>query len=166
MAEVTVTLVGRIGQPPALRTGTRGDWASFTLATNPRYKQGDTWVDGPTSWFGVKADGDLGHHVVASLVKGQQVIVHGTLSVRESVQQDGTKSKFVDVQASAIGPDLRWGTTTFTRADRPPQRQEQQLQAAPQQTQDDGWRPPGTAETTPAANSWSPEPEYAGDAPF
>lgn len=166
MPEVTVTVVGRIGQPPMLRTGSRGDWATFTVASTPRWRQGTDWVDGPTSWFDVNVDGELAHHVVDSIGRGQQVIVHGTVAVREAQQQDGGTSKYVNIKATAVGPDLRWGTARFTKTER--------AAAAPQQPQeprpsgDDGWGAPGTVEPRrePVPSGWASALAAEEETPF
>ena len=117
MADNAVTLVGSLGGDPMLRSGTRGEWTTFRLATSSRWRdpQGK-WVDGPTSWFDVSADGELGRHAAASPTKGQRVVVHGTITVKEASREDGAKDRFVQVRATALGPDLMFGTTVFTRS--------------------------------------------------
>jgi single-strand DNA-binding protein len=110
----SITLVGRIGQEPELRATSKGDVLSFTLATSERRRGADdTWSDGPTSWFRVTAWNDLARHGHASLHRGQQVIVRGVLTIREFQVETGGKSKTAELRATALGHDLRWGTTTY-----------------------------------------------------
>lgn len=115
----TITLVGRIGQEPELRATSRGDVLNFNLATSERRRAADgTWSDGPTSWFRVAAWHDLARHAHASLHRGQQVIVRGVVTVREFESEGGGRSKAVELRATALGHDLRWGTTTYVDAGR------------------------------------------------
>jgi single-strand DNA-binding protein len=122
--ENTITLVGRIGQEPELRATSKGDVLNFNVATNERKRNADnTWSDGPTSWFRVSAWHDLARHGHASLHRGQQVIVRGVLTVREFQVEGGGKSKNAELRATALGHDLRWGTTTYTDGARPSSQQ-------------------------------------------
>ena len=52
---------------------------------------------------------------MASIQKGQRVIVSGRLRVRDWSTDDkhGTN---VEIDADAVGHDLSWGTTSFTRS--------------------------------------------------
>jgi single-strand DNA-binding protein len=110
----TITLIGRIGQEPELRSTTKGDVCNFTVATSERRRAGDgSWSDGPTSWFRVAAWHDLARHAHASLHRGQQVIVRGVLTIAEFQLDSGARTRNAEVRATAVGHDLRWGTTTF-----------------------------------------------------
>src|SRR4051812_33292884 len=121
-----VTVIGTLGQEPEERATSKGGVVSFRLASNDRRRdpQGN-WVDGPTSWYRVNAWGELGRNVLASLHRGQRVIVSGDLSVSEWDGADGHKGRSVDIRAAAVGHDLTFGTTAFTRTTR------QQAPAAP-----------------------------------
>ena len=111
----TITVVGRIGQEPELRTTPQGsDVLNFSVATTERKRNADgSWSDGATSWFRVAAWGPLGRNAHASFHKGQLVIVHGVLKVAEFALEGGTRSHRAEVRATALGHDLRWGTTTY-----------------------------------------------------
>ena len=116
----TITLVGRIGQEPELSATSKGDVLNFTVATSERRRGPDnTWSDGPTSWFRVAAWHDLGRHAHASLHRGQQVIVRGVLTISEFQLEGGGTTRRAELRATALGHDLRWGTTTFTDGTRP-----------------------------------------------
>lgn len=113
--ENTITVVGRIGQEPELRATTKGDVCNFSVATSERRRGADgTWADGATSWFRVAAWNDLGRHAHASLHKGQQIIVRGVLTIVDVQLEGGGRIKNAEVRATAVGHDLRWGTTTYT----------------------------------------------------
>lgn len=165
MADNAVTLVGALGADPVLRSGARGDWATFSLATNARWKdpQGK-WVDGPTSWFDVSADGSLGRNAAACLTKGQRVVVHGTVTVKDSPREGGGRDRYVQVRATAVGPDLMFGTTVFTRATsqstpEPLQQQTAAPSSAAPATEERGGDWGGPRETVPVG---APQPEWGG----
>ena len=71
-----------------------------------------------TSWFQVSAWGVLGKNAAASIRKGQRVLVHGVLTVREFQGRDGSKGREAAVRATSIGHDLTFGTAEFARAGR------------------------------------------------
>jgi single-strand DNA-binding protein len=111
----TITLVGRIGQEPELHATAKGDVLNFTLATTERRRGPDgSWTDGTTSWFRVAAWHDLARNAHASLHRGQQVIVRGVLTVNEFQVEGGGRSRNAELRATALGHDLRWGTSSYT----------------------------------------------------
>ena len=117
MADNMVTLVGSLGNEPELRTTQQGaEVVNFRLATNERRRNPDgAWVDGPTSWFRVAVWGTLGRNAHASLHKGQRVVVQGTLRIAEFTAESGGTTRTAEVKALALGHDLTFGTTAFTR---------------------------------------------------
>lgn len=131
----TITLVGRIGQEPELRATSKGDVLNFNLATSER-KRGadDTWSDGPTSWFRVSAWHDLARNAHASFHKGQLVIVRGVLTIREFQLESGARSRQAELRATALGHDLRWGTSSYVDGGR-----RDATQAAPAPDRSGGW---------------------------
>ncbi len=113
----TVTVVGTIATDPRTTTSPgRASFCSFRLASTDRRfdRERNSWVDGETNWFSVNAFRSLAEHAGASFAKGERVIVHGRLRIRswESDEKSGTS---VEIEAEAIGHDLRWGVTAFTR---------------------------------------------------
>jgi single-strand DNA-binding protein len=151
MADNMVTLVGSLGNEPELRTLPNGaDVVNFTIATNERTRNAEgKWVDGATSWFRVAVWNTLGRNAHASLHKGQRVVVHGVLRITEySTGSNGT-SKSAEVRALALGHDLAFGTSSFSRS----AGQTDAPQSAPQ-------APPTAAE--PAADTRVPETVPAG----
>lgn len=89
---------------------------SFRLASSKRVfdKTQDKWVDGETNWFTVTSFGDLAINTAGSVSKGDRVIVSGVLRVRDwdNGERAGTS---VEIEADAIGHDLSWGSSVFTR---------------------------------------------------
>jgi single-strand DNA-binding protein len=114
----TISLTGLVATTPKhVVTGTGLSVTSFRFAsTQRRYdKTEQKWVDGETNWYTVATFRQLATNVNASLEKGQRVIVSGRLRVRDWATDDkhGTN---VEIDADAVGHDLSWGTTVFTRS--------------------------------------------------
>jgi single-strand DNA-binding protein len=114
----TITLTGIIATDPRVVTTEAGlDIASFRLASTHRRfdRVKDEWVDGDTNWYTVTAFRALGANAGQSLRKGERVVVLGRLRVRawEAGDKSGTT---VEVDADAIGHDLRWGRSSFVRS--------------------------------------------------
>jgi single-strand DNA-binding protein len=114
----TITLTGLVATTPRHLTTSEGlAITSFRLAsTQRRYDTAtEKWIDSDTNWYSITAFRDLAIHVVGSMIKGQRVVVTGTLRVRdwESGERTGTT---VEVDAETIGHDLRFGTSTFIRS--------------------------------------------------
>jgi single-strand DNA-binding protein len=113
----TITLTGTVGTPPKYTTTTNGlGFTSFRLAINPRRydRATNTYVDGETSWFNVTAWRKLGLNVVQSVQVGERVIVIGRLRIREW-QNESKKGLSADIDATSIGHDLYWGTSSYTK---------------------------------------------------
>ncbi len=89
---------------------------SFRLASSQRRfdRAKNRWIDGETNWFTVTALRSLALNASTSVNKGDRLIVTGDLRVRDwdNGERSGTS---VEIEASAIGHDLTWGTSTFTR---------------------------------------------------
>jgi single-strand DNA-binding protein len=84
--------------------------ATFSVAVNK--KRGDETY---TSYFDVAVWGDMADHVSVSLHKGDRVVVTGELKQRTYEDRDGKKRSAIELQAEAIGADLRWATCVVTR---------------------------------------------------
>lgn len=113
----SITVTGVVGSDPRLHVTTQGlAIASFRLASTRRYfdRAKGTWEDGETNWYTVSAFRQLAHNAVASVTKGERVVVHGRLRLRawESGEKSGTA---VEIEADSIGHDLTWGTTKLTK---------------------------------------------------
>jgi len=121
--ETHVSVVGNLTADPVLRQTEDGrKVAGFRLASTTRRWDPATekYVDGKTSFFAVSCWGHLGSNVAESVRKGERVLVSGRLAVREySVDEKSTRNS-VDIEASAVGHDLTWGTSRFSRVLRGP----------------------------------------------
>lgn len=120
MNDIYVTLTGNIAAEPRQHTfddGTRV--TSLRLATRHRYfdRKAQTWVDGETVYFAVRCWRGLGDNVVQSVRAGQPVIVSGRLRIRE-FGAEGARRFMPEVEATAIGHDLRWGLGAFSKPER------------------------------------------------
>lgn len=89
---------------------------SFRLASSHRKfdRTENKWVDGETNWFTVTAFRQLAINGAGSVAKGDRVLVTGKLRVRDwdNGERAGTS---VEIEAEAMGHDLSWGSSVFTR---------------------------------------------------
>jgi single-strand DNA-binding protein len=114
----TITLIGLVATTPNhIVTGTGLSITNFRLASHQRRydRSKQEWVDGDTNWYTVTSFRQLATNVVASIQKGQRVVVTGRLRVRDWSTDEKTGTS-IEVDAEAIGHDLNWGTTSFTRS--------------------------------------------------
>ncbi|GAA2232517.1 single-stranded DNA-binding protein [Herbiconiux moechotypicola] len=112
-----ITITGTVATPPRHIVTSGGlDIASFRLASSQRRydKTLGKWVDADTNWYSVSAFRHLAVNILSSLSLGQRVVVSGRLRVRhwESGEKTGIA---VELEADAVGHDLSWGTSSFTK---------------------------------------------------
>ncbi|MFV0457822.1 MAG: single-stranded DNA-binding protein [Actinomycetales bacterium] len=119
MNDTMTTIVGNLTADPVLAAVGEGGRSVARLrvaCTESVFQpQSRTWVDGRTSYFNVSAWGPLGENAACSFRKGQRVIVHGRLYIDQYQNKDGEVRMSVQIDARAIGHDLTWGTSHFTR---------------------------------------------------
>jgi len=97
------------------------------VATTPRYLlsvddlpslsfriASDELDNGLINWYTITAFGQLAKNVRDSIEKGNRVIISGELNIRDWDNGERTGTS-VEVEASAIGHNLNYGTTKFTR---------------------------------------------------
>lgn len=116
----TLTILGNVATDPTQsRTPSGIPVTNFRVATTHRRidPATQTWVDASTNWYSVAAFRQLGEHAKASLRCGDSVIVTGRLKIR-TWESNGKSGTSIDIDAEAIGHDLRRGTTAFLRASR------------------------------------------------
>ena len=104
----TLTLIGVIGTDPrSIDTANGTTMASFRLASaQRRYDRAEQrWVDGATNWYTVNAFNGLAGNALASLARGDRVVVTGRLTVR-SWESGGKSGTDVALTAEGIGHDL------------------------------------------------------------
>lgn len=100
-----IALEGNITRDPELKFTPNGAAVcNFGVAVNKKVKEGDKWVDGPTSFYNVAAWRQLAEDA-AGLSRGQKVVIIGQLQVRQFEGQNG-KQTSVDVTADAIGASI------------------------------------------------------------
>jgi len=115
-----ITLVGNVASTPEhAQTPSGVSVLTFRLASNRRRfdAKSGTWVDAGTNWYTVSAYRRLADNARDSLGKGDSVVVTGRLRLREW-ESAGRRGMCAEVDAEALGPDLRWGTSRFTRTPR------------------------------------------------
>ncbi|WP_017794447.1 single-stranded DNA-binding protein [Leucobacter salsicius] len=112
-----VCVVGTVATDPKLtKSAGRAAFCSFRLACNERRydTEKQDWVDSDTNWYTINSFRGLADHAVASFAKGDRVMVTGRLRVRDWTNGEKTGTSTV-VEAEALGHDLRWGTSVFTK---------------------------------------------------
>ncbi|MGK0720652.1 single-stranded DNA-binding protein [Leucobacter sp. W1478] len=115
-----VTVVGTIAtEPRALTTQSGIALCSFRLASSERRfdREKNGWVDGETNWFTVTAFRGLALNARDSFHKGDRVVVNGRLRIR-SWERDDRSGTSVEIEADALGHDLRWGVSQFSKKQR------------------------------------------------
>ncbi|QNA92576.1 MULTISPECIES: single-stranded DNA-binding protein [unclassified Microbacterium] len=158
----TLTIVGRVATDPTQAQTAGGvPVTNFRVASTHRRFDLATqeWSDSGTNWFSVAAFRQLGENAKASLRTGDSVIVTGRLKIRDW-ESNGRHGTSVDIEADAIGHDLRWGTTAYrprprSTSSEPDAARSSAATVAVQETADDTQRPEGEEpDTTPLALSW------------
>ena len=121
MSENTVTLVGNLTDDPELRFTAQGAAvANFRIAVSKRIRDPQTneWKDGDTSFFRINVWRQLAENVAESLTRGTRVVVTGTLKMRQWETQEGEKRSVVEVEATEVGPSLKWATAKIEKTSR------------------------------------------------
>ncbi|MDZ8172374.1 single-stranded DNA-binding protein [Microbacterium xanthum] len=116
----TITVVGNLAAPPEVRRLPDGTpVTSFRLASNRRRydSAAGRYVDVETNFYTVSTYREFSEHVARSLSKGSRVVVTGQLRLRSWRTENGWRTS-PEVEADAIGCDLRYGTTTYTARER------------------------------------------------
>jgi len=116
MADI-ITVSGLVATTPRHIVTAEGlPITSFRLACSHRRFDRTTmkWVDGETNWYTVTSFKTLAINTAGSIQKGERIFVTGKLLIRDwdNGERAGTS---VELEAEAIGHDLNWGNSTFTR---------------------------------------------------
>lgn len=112
-----ITITGLVATTPRHLVTAEGlPITSFRIANSYRKFDRTTmkWVDGETNWYTVTAYNELAFNTAGSVNKGDRIMVTGDLRIRDWDNGE-TSGTSVEVEATAIGHDLSWGTSTFTR---------------------------------------------------
>ncbi|MFK4804805.1 single-stranded DNA-binding protein [Microbacterium sp. LWS13-1.2] len=158
----TITITGNVATPPELKRTPAGVViTTFRVARTLRRYDRDTgvWSDVGTNFYTVSAYRTLAEHAHHSLHKGDRVILTGHLRVRD--WDNGTrKGTAVEIDADAIGHDLRWGTTTFVKNSRGAT-----IDAArgpAQGAEEDAWAAPGVDSASSGTEGQDAHPALVG----
>lgn len=118
MQDALISLSGNVGTDVEFSQGEGWQLARFRLACTPRRLRQALWVDGETTWVSVNCWGRMAENVIASLAKGDPVVVTGKLRTSAWTTPDGVRHERLLVEAGGIGHDLGRGTSSFTRNER------------------------------------------------
>lgn len=113
---IPVSINGNLVADPELTYGESGiAHAKLRVAVNQRFQAADgTWRDGIPVFHNVSAFRGLAENVARSMRKGDPVTVTGDLEFR-SYEKDGAQHEARRIVAEVVGPDLRFGTTSYER---------------------------------------------------
>ena len=97
-----VFLMGNLTRDPELRyTASGAGVASFGLAVNRKYKQGDDWKE-EVCFIDITVWGKQGENCTEYLNKGSAVFLEGRLQFRTWETDDGQKRSKLDVVANNV----------------------------------------------------------------
>ena len=113
-----ITVTGLVATVPRYLVTTEGlPITSFRLASTQRRfdRSQERWIDGETNWYTITGFRQLAINVAASVKKGDRVVITGKLKIRdwENGERTGTT---IEIDAEALGHDLMWGSSSFTRS--------------------------------------------------
>ncbi len=160
----TLTLIGLVATIPRHLVTSEGlAITSFRLASTQRRfdRTKNQWVDGETNWYTVTTFRQLAINAAASVNKGDRVVVAGRLRIREWTAGDKSGTN-VEVDAEAVGHDLSWGSTVYSRsisstaAAVAPASQGAEAEAELQ----------SSAESEPSTDAWAVSPAEEVSVPF
>lgn len=121
MNESFVTVMGNVVADPQGRSTKAGKpFASFRVASTVRRWDAEQrrFVDGSTNFVNVVGFNALGGNIMASLHKGDPVVVYGRLRVNQYTAADGKNMTSVEIDAHGVGHDLTRGMSVFSRPER------------------------------------------------
>ena len=102
-----ISLTGNLAFDPKLRVTANGSSVvDLRIATTPRKKVGEDWVDGETLWFDVSVWKQSAENIAHSLHKGDRVTVSGRLAQSTFIRDDGTEKVKLAVEGAMVGVDI------------------------------------------------------------
>lgn len=113
-----VTIRGVVGTEPRTSNGNSGTTiAKFRLVSNERRQDPDSgqWIDVHSNWYTVSCFRAMASNMLDSIRMGDHVVVYGKVQLREFDRNDGTRGFSADIEALAMGHDLRFGVSSFER---------------------------------------------------
>lgn len=117
--EPTITIRGHVGNEPEHIVVGNTSKVTFRVAHTHRFRRGQDaeWEDAPTVWLTVECWRHLAANVLASVRRGEPVVVVGRLRTQEWESNGEPRSRVV-LQADTVGHDLNRGRASFTRIGR------------------------------------------------
>lgn len=115
-----VTLTGNLGMDPvSFSRDPNNPACSFNVGVSSGYfdQSSQSWRSRETVWIKIRAYRTLAANVMRSLHKGDAVVVTGALRM-DRWTKDGVNRTAIVMDASAIGHDLNYGTSAFSRLNR------------------------------------------------
>jgi single-strand DNA-binding protein len=105
-----LTIIGNVVRPVELKFLNNGSAAArLTVAVT---KKGYNDKPDTTSYVNVSLIGSIAENAANSLDKGTRVVVTGRMEQRTWDKEDGTKGEIWELNAEAIGPDLRFAVAS------------------------------------------------------
>lgn len=123
MSNTLVTITGNLTGDPELREYDNARKTVIRVASTASVRDRTTgdFRNGSTSFYNVSCWNALGENVLKSMQKGDPVVVTGRLEISTYQAQDGSPRQSAEINASNVGHDLKFGTTSFERPSRPEQ---------------------------------------------
>jgi single-strand DNA-binding protein len=147
-----VILVGRLGKDPELRYTPAGTAvATFTMATDERYKDKEGNPQTKTEWHNVISWRQLAEICGKFLHKGKQIYIEGKIQTRSYDDRDGNKRYITEIVADQM---QMLGNKEDSQGQQQQRQQPQQQQqyGGSQQTQGGGGMNPQNSFDEPAFN--------------
>lgn len=116
-----VTIRGVVGTEPRTSNGNSGTTiAKFRLVSNERRQDPESgqWIDVHSNWYTVSCFRAMASNMLDSIHMGDHVVVYGKVQLREFDRNDGTRGFSADIEALAMGHDLRFGVSSFEKVRR------------------------------------------------
>jgi single-strand DNA-binding protein len=118
MRDIQTTIMGNATADPTAHPQEDGSvTAKVRVAVTGRYysSSAQDFTDRKTEFVTVFARKQLARNLLSSVHKGQPLIVTGRLNTSEWTGEDNVARYSLNLQAEAVGHDLTYGTSTFTR---------------------------------------------------
>ncbi len=98
----TITLLGRIGQDPEVRTVGETSVTKFTLATSERWKNKQGEKQEKTEWHNIESWGKQGEVIAQYFAKGDPILLTGSLVYDKWEDKDGNKRTTSKIKATGF----------------------------------------------------------------
>src|SRR5690606_9934589 len=116
----TITISGNLTRDPEIRFTPSGQSiCTFSVAVNRSWQNRQTqeWEE-QTSFFDVKAWGQLGQNISDTVAKGSRVVVSGRLEQRSWETEQGEKRYAFEIVADDVAVSLLYATAEISKNER------------------------------------------------